>query len=302
MKTNAQAAVWACFAADSLALGVHWVYDTGKIAERYGRVQSLLKPEIAAYHNTKDRGDFTHYGDQTLVLLESVVACGAFDAADFAARWKALFDHYSGYVDGATRATLANLGAGKAFQQAGSTSTDLGGAARVAPLLLCHGDDLPRLTTAARTQTALTHNTPVVTEGAVFFVRLAADVLRGKDLLEALQDALADASIDAGVRHLAAKGFASRDTQTLAAIAGFGQMCEAAAALPATVHLISRYPDSLEQALVENVMAGGDSAARGMLAAMILGARLGQKAIPAAWLADMKAETRIRALVGLNGT
>ena len=37
MQDNARAMVLASFAADSLALGVHWIYDASKIANEYGR-------------------------------------------------------------------------------------------------------------------------------------------------------------------------------------------------------------------------------------------------------------------------
>jgi ADP-ribosylglycohydrolase len=49
----------------------------------------------------------------------------------------------------------------------------------------------------------------------------------------------------------------------------------------------------LKTALIENVMAGGDSAARGMAVGMILGAHLGKEAIPDDWLRDMKSSNRI---------
>ena len=55
----------------------------------------------------------------------------------------------------------------------------------------------------------------------------------------------------------------------------FGQMCGIAAALPGALHLVLKYPDDLRTALVENVMAGGDSAARGMVVGMMLGAPSG---------------------------
>ena len=79
MKNKAQAMVLASLAADSLALGAHWIYDTEKIEKDIGRVDRLLAPPEKSYHPTKKRGEFTHYGDQTLLLLESICEKGAFD-------------------------------------------------------------------------------------------------------------------------------------------------------------------------------------------------------------------------------
>ncbi|GAF85785.1 unnamed protein product, partial [marine sediment metagenome] len=91
MKEKPKAMVLASLAADSLALGVHWIYNTHVIDKKFGRVEHFLKPERPTYHPTKDRGEFTHYGDQTLILLESVAECEGFNLSDFAERWQKLF-------------------------------------------------------------------------------------------------------------------------------------------------------------------------------------------------------------------
>ena len=69
MEKNAQAVVLASFIGDSLALGAHWIYDTSRIEKDYGRVETFLKPSQDSYHPTKERGEFTHYGDQAFILL-----------------------------------------------------------------------------------------------------------------------------------------------------------------------------------------------------------------------------------------
>ena len=79
MKEKPKAMVLASFAADSLALGVHWIYNTHVIDKKFGRVEHFFKPERPTYHPTKNRGEFTHYGDQTLVLLKSIAASSGFD-------------------------------------------------------------------------------------------------------------------------------------------------------------------------------------------------------------------------------
>jgi ADP-ribosylglycohydrolase len=70
-------------------------------------------------------------------------------------------------------------------------------------------------------------------------------------------------------------------------------MCEIPAAFPGVIHLIAKYETDLKTALVENAMAGGDSAGRGLLVGMVLGAYLGPEAIPPEWLHEMKARRRI---------
>jgi ADP-ribosylglycohydrolase len=98
-----------------------------------------------------------------------------------------------------------------------------------------------------------------------------------------------------------ADGLQSSGRPTRDTIKKFGQMCETDAALPSVIHLVATYENDLKTALVENVMAGGDSAARGMAVGMILGAHLGRDAIPAEWLNEMKAGSRIADFLGRIG-
>ena len=145
MISKSRAMVLASFVADSFALGVHWIYDTKEIEGRFGRVQHLLKPEKDSYHATKGVGEFTHYGDQALVLLESVAACTRFDLDHFSTSWRALFSNYRGYLDKATKGTVKNFAEGSPPTESGSTSTDLAGASRIAPLVYRYRDNLDEL-------------------------------------------------------------------------------------------------------------------------------------------------------------
>ena len=158
MNDSAKAMVLASFTADSLALGAHWIYDTAVITNDIGRVEDLRPPVAGSYHATKDLGDFTHYGDQTLVLLESVAESHGFDLDDFARRWKLLFSDYQGYRDYATKDTLNNFAADKIPSDSGSTSTELGGGSRVAPLVYVYSDDLDQLISSLKKQRELLLN------------------------------------------------------------------------------------------------------------------------------------------------
>ena len=63
------------------------------------------------------------------------------------------------------------------------------------------------------------------------------------------------------------------------------------------VHLIAKYEHDLKEALVQSVMAGGDSAARGMLVGMVLGAYLGPESLPKAWISELVRREHIEALL-----
>jgi len=293
MHKNASAMVLASLAADSLALGVHWIYNTRVIDKKFGRVERFLKPERPTYHPTKDRGEFTHYGDQTLVLLESVTECEGFNLSDFSKRWQELFNTYDGYVDGATQKTLENLAAGKSPAESGSASDDLAGASRIAPLVYIYRNDPQALIAGARAQTAFTHPNSHVIDSAAFFATITHQILAGAAPVAAIEQTRKDAFHSDPFKEWIQMGLASTGQNSRQAILDFGQMCEIPAAFPGVVHLIAKYENDLKTALVENVMAGGDSAGRGLLVGLVLGAHLGMQAIPPEWLNDMKTYRQI---------
>ena len=295
MTDNLTSMVLASFAADSLALGAHWIYDTADIDSRIGRVDRLLKPPANTFHPTKDKGEFTHYGDQTLVLLESIAEFNGFQLESFATHWQAFFKGYDGYLDHATKETLEGFGSGKTPEKSGSTSTDLGGAARIAPLVYRYSDDLDGLVDSAAAQTAMTHNHPQVIRSADFLARVTWQALHGKTPTAAIE-AVAEEGFKRGdFGAFVSRGLESGTRETRGAILEFGQHCGTPAALPAVIHLLVRYENDLQTALIENVMAGGDSAARGMVVGMILGAFQGPAAIPESWLSELKHLSAIEA-------
>ncbi len=297
MKEMRKAMVLAAFAADSLALGVHWIYNPEKIASDYGRVESLRAPDPQSFHKTKNKGDFTHYGDQMLVLLESLAETGGFDPVVFSRRWRNLFDGYDGYVDGATRNTLANYEQGKSPQEAGSTSDDLAGAARIAPLVCLLKDDPEALAEAARTQTAMTHADPAVVDSGEYFARVALAVLGGTTPVEALKTVAADHFDVSPVSAWLQKGLATLAQDSVAVVNNFGSSCHTGEMFPGVIHLIAKYQDDLKEGLVQCMMAGGDNAARGALVGTVLAARHGLSAVPQDWVEGMNARKRIEQLL-----
>lgn len=289
MHTRAEAMVLASFVADSLSLPAHWIYDTAKIDHEFGIIDQLLAPAADSYHSNRRKGDFTHYGDQALVLLKHLAEARHFDLARFAAAWRQFCGTSDGYMDKATQKTLAAMAEGESPEECGSGSSDLGGPARIAPLVYWYRNDPARLMTAAQQQTRLTHTGSGIEAGTEFIVRTALGVLNGRTPAEAIEQVLDDGVQDLDLDLRLRRSIDTADGDSRKVIAEFGQMCSTSAALPGAVHLILAYQDNLREALIQNVMAGGDSAARGLVVGMILGAYQGIDGLDPNWLAEMRA-------------
>lgn len=298
MKEELRALVISSFLGDSLAMPVHWIYDTNEINQRFGRVEKLIHPPKSSYHGAKQAGEFTHYGDQTMVLLKSVAACSGFDLDRFAQDWRGLFQGYKGYFDHATKATLKNFEDGKEPSDSGSSSTDLAGAMRIAPLIYCYAYDPQKLVSSCRAQTAMTHNNPMVIDAAELFATLVSKILAGSTPVAALKELSEETPVGSfPFGQWIEEGLKSANEATHDAIGEFGQSCATQGAFRSVVHLVAKYEDDLREALVENVMAGGDSAARGLLVGMILAAHNGMKALPAEWISGLKSYQQIMDLL-----
>ncbi len=275
------------FVGDSLALGAHWIYDTQLIASQCGNVDSLKAPLQGSYHSSKDKGDFTHYGDQTLLLLQSVAKSGTFRPAVFTEDWQKYMMQYTGYIDKASKETLANLEAGKNWRDCGAASAELGGAARIAPLFWYYRDNFAALKDAARKQTGITHNSQISLVAAEFLCKLCWEILHGATLKVAIELALADGIQDIGLDMGIRSALEMREINSIDAIKAFGQSCGTLSALPGVIHIVVNHEHALKNALSINVMAGGDSASRGLVIGMILGALNGKESIPPQWFEEM---------------
>lgn len=288
------------FIGDALALGSHWIYDQDDINSRLGRVTSYHAP-ISSYHPAKSAGEFTHYGDQTLLLLRSVAVDGLFDVGRFANRWRTFWEDPENlsYRDGATRQTLEQLQAGVSPGSAGSDSRDIAGAARIGPLFLLQWEDEDALIEAVRGETAFTHASDEVVEAAEFFCRVVLDVRSGTDVPGALESVMALKTWQALPKTwlTAAKKSAVSEAGDSAALGTHGLSCDTAQSFPGICHLLFRYPGDPVTALVENATAGGDNAARGMILGLVYGVRFPVTLLPQAWLSGLAARDEITDLI-----
>ena len=265
--------IQAALAADAYSLGAHWIYDWDRLDALQINWEELNAPQ-AKWHRSKQKGDHTHYGDHGLWLHQFVVEHGKFDVALYAEFWRNKMLSYTGYVDASSRETL------KALERdptclIGSESSDLSIIGRIAPILLVSSNRKDFLG-SVESFVKFTHNSPLVLKAAEFFANVLSDVVEGSDISQAL----INTKIDPILRDAFQKALDSKGLATSASIREFGPACGIEGAFEGSIHLLCTY-DTYAEAIKANAKAGGDSAARGMLVGMLMGAA--GHPIPDAW-------------------
>lgn len=264
------------FTADALSLGVHWIYDTVELSQKFGYVDAYHAPGADSYHPKKQAGEQSHVGDQALCLADSLRKNQKWDASTFMQDWLMLWPSYDDYFDHATKATLQNIEEGKPATAAASVSEELAGAARIAPLVAFLADQSEAEVVAACVeQTLLTHSSDSSQEAAVFLASAGHRLLHGAELESTLKSTAPSWALQKVERVLM--------LDPVEAIAHLGQSCPIESALPAVIYLALKHGDDLPMAFSENAMAGGDNCARALALGLLLGASHGVTAIPELW-------------------
>ncbi|MFT5836816.1 MAG: fermentation-respiration switch protein FrsA (DUF1100 family)/ADP-ribosylglycohydrolase [Candidatus Azotimanducaceae bacterium] len=265
MKKYLQAAL----VSDALSLGSHWIYNQGKLARLYPEGVHQFTDPGSNYHPNRKAGQLTHYGDQTNWLASSIEKNGGFDLEKWKQDWLAAINQYDGFLDGASKETLASEG------KLPSNSNDLAGASRIAPLLDTNLN-IDDLVAAARAQTELTHGDLTVSDTAEFFARATRAIEGGASFLEAFQIAR-DTSHSKALNYAEAlQKVESLGDDTLAISASLGLTCHLPEAFPLTLYLALRSGATFESAMSENALCGGDTSARSMILALLFAARDGE--------------------------
>lgn len=284
--------VKAAFAADSLSLGPHWIYDLDEINELYPNGITGLDDPKSKYHPNKIKGDLTHYGDQSLLLLEHLAERKTWDQDAWIDAWHSYWESEPlTYLDSATKGTIVNLAMGK---RSPSDSEDLSAVSRMAPLIALMQDaPLEEVITAARSQTASTHGSANAIDSAEFFTRLIFSIRLGNGYAHAIEKAINEGDYASDFKQYVFHTLPEPPTNISEAAKHYGQNCDVARALPLTLWLALTYEDDPKTMLCQNALTGGDSSARGMLLAMLIAANGDYPQLPVEWTAQLKALPRI---------
>ena len=258
---------------DAFALPAHWQYDTGVLESQFKDYDHYIPVLNHPYHGDKHIGGQTHYGDQALLMLRSIASNEGFNLNAYRAHWCHMMAKYQGYMDKASKESLILLESGS---KTGSNSDDLAGFTICAPLITYHFDD-EKLFEYLDGAVKLTHDSISLVKTSHFLTYALLELIIGKSLEDAF--AVACEKVPDQRQWLdRIERYSEFDATTI--VKNFGQSCSFNFALPSALSIALKYKDDFLGAMRANVLAGGDSAARGMLIGMVLGTYLGYPQLP----------------------
>ena len=305
MKSANSAAILGALAADSAALGLHWLYDPARIAEIERTDGSVfLRPDAIRYagskgyfaHAEKMPGDSSAYGEICLLMLKHLAKYGKFDRIRYQTEYRTYFGpggEFVGYIDSPTRLTLRKLLPLEPDDfppQSGADDDQHPCLAPLPPLIAAHTGTLEELMHDVEEVVRITNNNEVAVAAAQCAAAVLFRILRGSPIVEALENALPLSGNT--LKPLLEQALALPGFDSVAASERFGRACHVVEGLPLIFHIAQHAPD-YRQAIQSNIRAGGDSCGRSIMLGAIVAAHMAQQdcsafPVPLSWLARYK--------------
>mgnify|MGYP005840383587 CR=1 FL=1 len=309
LESRIRGMIWGQLVGDAFCLGTHWIYNLHDLGSFYPDLQGFEAPRPGHYHEGKEPGAFTHYGDAALLLLESVAESGRLDVVDYGRRFVAHYGtaDYKGYLDSATRGTLENAAVDASGQaaddftfQSGADDDQLATATSLAPVVARYrgsSELLDRVAGATRVR----QNHPRSIAYMETYAQILSTLLNGTDLHSAVHQAQETAAKHPEFGSELAQRFKDvferKHLNTSVATEQLGQSCPLKNSFPAALLSVIQTPDDFADTLLRVAAAGGDNAGRAAIAGALLGAHLGIEAIPPAMREKVSEKKRIDAAI-----
>ena len=303
---------------DALAMPVHWYYNRQALYRDYGWVTDYMAPHNphpdsilwrSGYQAPNARGEILHdqapywgqkgihyhqflrAGENTLtvklchLLIESLNACGGYDADDYLYKYIAFMttpgNHRDTYIEECHRNFFANYARGRAPRKCGAIEKHIGGLVGIIPIVAYYSRQPDKAREAATTHLALTHPGRKMETAGLLVIEILLKVLDGIGLRAAILEEI-KAQHNPLLGHPFKKWLGEPDDGVIGP--RFSTACYVEDAVPAVVYLSLKYHDQPQKALVANTNLGGDNVARGAVLGSLLGAACGMERFPQRWV------------------
>lgn len=299
-RARIEAGLLGAYVADAAALGFHWLYDPVRIAQLAGAAPAFRPPDPKDFegykgvfvHHGKRAGDLSQYGAQIRVAVQSMNASkGVFDAHDFQDRFAATFGpggSWIGYIDKATKGTLANLAADRR-DPSGADDDQVPAIARF-PAVMARSGVTDAQVAATIAITSANETAAAWGPSAAALVSAAYAGHRPRDA--ALKVAGETSGTIGEVLRSAtddSKDQARPIRDIITDFAGHaGRACPLPQAMPVIFAICAR-ATSYRDAIECNILAGGDSCGRAPVLGAVFGAAhgIGEPGVPLSWIAKL---------------
>ncbi|WP_371170251.1 ADP-ribosylglycohydrolase family protein [Aliiroseovarius sp. 2305UL8-7] len=292
-------AIFGALVADAAALGLHWIYDEGRIANIVKNQHgfAFLEPDPANYegvpayfaHVTRKAGQGSQYGAALVGALEYLAQDGrSADAKGYQTSFISRFGpggSFNGYIDRPTRDALTKITAEDTAPSGGEDNQ----LPALSAVLAAHhlGDEL------WKPLQSVTHANPVALAAGTLLVKLLSDLDTGGNVQDALRRSADQAPepFKGGLR-----AALQADTSDSVVYGGTtGRACYLTEGLPLAFHILHNASDYTD-AVRRNILAGGDSCGRALVIGAVMGAAHGVSDIPLDWVLRLEDGRRLWAL------
>jgi len=292
-RSRIEAALIGAYVADAAALGFHWLYDPDRIASLAGGNPAFRSPDSSDFegfkgvfvHPDKVIGDVSQYGAQLRVAVQSMIAtAGSFDATDFQDRFAETFGpggSWVGYIDKATKGTLANLKEDRR-DPSGGPDDQVPAIARF-PAVMASADVSSEQVDQI---VAITSATELAADWGPSAAALLKASYEGQSPREAAIAVSRDFKGPVGAA--LSDAIESKENDTVVYAEKVGRACTLSQAIPVIFHICAR-AESYRDAIERNILAGGDNCGRAPVLGAVFGAEYGIQGsgVPLSWLTKL---------------
>lgn len=302
---------------DTLAMPVHWYYNTAALASDYGEVRDFIDPKSphpdsilwrSSYTPLNETGEILHdqaefwgkrgihyhqnlaAGENTVtlqlanLLQESLLSSNGYDADDYLSRYIDFMttpgSHRDTYLEECHRGFFQNYARGEDPRRCGIQEKHIGGLAGIIPLAVWYQNDPALAHESAHEHLSLTHPGKGMADSASLILDILIPVLQGGDLLETIRD-LHSRQVSPLLGFSLDKLLKLKDTDVIGPF--FSPACYVDDSVPGTIYLAAKYHERPEAGLIANTNLGGDNVHRGAVLGALLGAGNGYATFPERW-------------------
>jgi len=282
------------------------------LGDAFGSGFEGMDPARAQFHmgnlSKKSVRSYTDDTDMTLALAESIIRCGKVDPEDIANQFRLSCDLTRGYSSGTIRAVLA-LRAGLKWHQVGrivfeNGSFGNGAAMRVSPVGLFFHHDLDGLLEAAIQQANVTHIHPLGQWGAVMqgcavglsVIQNPDEPFNAEEAIVQLREVLWPGPIEyvKALNKIEEMSVQKRKIGAQEVVQFLGNGVEAHSSVPSAWYIAVTYSPDFINAVRAAISLGGDTDTITGMVGAIVGAHVGENALPAEWIGQLEEGPRGR--------